>query len=850
MALVVNTNVPSIASQRYLMESRKEMETAMERLSSGKRINSAGDDAAGLAISTRMDSQITGLNMAIRNANDGISLMQTAEGALDEVSQMLQRMRELALQSVHGVNNDADREALDAEVQQLKLEIDRVAESTTFNDQQILNGSFDRLLQIGYERGDTLNFAIGDMSASALGMNAAAANESSDSVNVLVSARLTDAFTNSRSFDAGDIVINGQEVGAWDASTDDIYDLTTAITDNVDNVTASAFNTMVAKTIGSGTFDADQVFIKVDAIGAVGDDWYQVEREVSIAASNSLEEMVENINAEFINDEVYASINDDGKLVLTNNTGSAISLVDVSGTDTAYDGATGFLVGDSANITVTSGTLASADWATEGTVNYGFLKLESSDGSPIEVETGNADLAAPGSTTDLGYIGFNMIKEDPTGSSYTVVGNAMTLTDTMSRSSSTLQADLSINGVEIYDATLSAASNTFQGKLDLINAFSDDTGVVASTYFEKVYDTSSTTFVVGNTYRVNGIDVTLTGSTATAFATQLNSITGTTGITAEVNGDNLKLSGDGVQNVNIQAIDYELTAATTANDTLASVVTAGTSRTVTIADADVEAGRTIVITLGAATTHVTATTYSHTVVAGESANDVMQAIYDDILNDVLAVDPGFGTVGSVGGVLTLTAATITFATFASLGSVDITLSVTQIAAAKTLNISSTSANYYGTLKLQATDNSPISIELGEGAASKSYGLTEVNVGDSTWDANAPTQSVSSESGSSISGMSVSTSGAAEAAIDTIDGALATVTDARASFGAYENRLNSTVSNLSNIVENTSAAQSRIQDADFAAEAAALARAQILQQAGTAMLAQANAAPQNVLSLLG
>ena len=426
----------------------------------------------------------------------------------------------------------------------------------------------------------------------------------------------------------------------------------------------------------------------------------------------------------------------------------------------------------------------------------------------------------------------------------------MTLTDTMSRSSSTLQADLSINGVEIYDATLSAASNTFQGKLDLINAFSDDSGVVASAYFEKVYDTTDTTFVIGNTYRVNGIDVTLTGSTASSFASQLNTITATTGITAEVNGANLKLSGDGVQNVNIQAIDYELTANTTASNTAPTFVTAGAQRTVTIDDGDVETGRTIVITLGSATTHVTATTFTHTVVAGESATDVMQAIYDEIINDVLAADPGFAVIGSMGGVLTVSGDTITFRTFASLGSVDITLSVTQVVAANTLNISSTSANYYGSLKLQATDNSPISIELGEGAALKDYGLTEVNVGDSTWDANAPTQSVSSETGSTVSGMSVSTSGAAEAAIDTIDGALATVTDARASFGAYENRLNSTVSNLSNIVENTSAAQSRIQDADFAAEAAALARAQILQQAGTAMLAQANAAPQNVLSLLG
>ena len=119
MALVVNTNIPSLAAQRYLMESRNEMETAMERLSSGKRINSAADDAAGLAISTRMDSQIRGINVAIKNANDGISMVQTAEGALQEVTDMLQRMRDSRC-SRSGSNNDEDRAALDAEVQQLK----------------------------------------------------------------------------------------------------------------------------------------------------------------------------------------------------------------------------------------------------------------------------------------------------------------------------------------------------------------------------------------------------------------------------------------------------------------------------------------------------------------------------------------------------------------------------------------------------------------------------------------------------------------------------------------------------------------------------------------------------------
>ena len=193
MALVVNTNIPSISAQRYLMESRNEMETAMERLSSGKRINSAADDAAGLAISTRMDSQIRGINMAIKNANDGISMVQTAEGALQEVTDMLQRMRELALQSVHGSNNDEDRAAMDAEVQQLKAEIDRISETTSFNAQNILDGTFNRLFQIGDQAGDTIRIGLGSVDTASLGM-AATAEASSDPADMLVSARLASTF--------------------------------------------------------------------------------------------------------------------------------------------------------------------------------------------------------------------------------------------------------------------------------------------------------------------------------------------------------------------------------------------------------------------------------------------------------------------------------------------------------------------------------------------------------------------------------------------------------------------------------------------------------------------------------
>lgn len=169
MALVVNTNVGSLNAQRQLAETTRDMSTAMERLSSGKRINSAADDAAGLAISTRMTSQVKGLNMAIRNANDGISLTQSAEGAMQEVTDMLQRMRELAVQSSSGVNSDNDRTSLQNEVDQLKAEIDRVASSTRFNNVNILDGTYAANIQIGDQADQTLSLGISSVSTSAMG---------------------------------------------------------------------------------------------------------------------------------------------------------------------------------------------------------------------------------------------------------------------------------------------------------------------------------------------------------------------------------------------------------------------------------------------------------------------------------------------------------------------------------------------------------------------------------------------------------------------------------------------------------------------------------------------------------
>lgn len=190
MALTINTNVGSLNAQRNLAKSQMDLNTSMQRLSSGLRINSAKDDAAGLAISDRMTSQIRGLNQAARNANDGISLAQTAEGAMQESTNILQRIRELAVQSANATNSAADRNALQAEVNQLKTEMNRIANSTTFNGLSILNGNFvSQQFQVGANANETIGFSIHSMQTIDLGRYAAdaintTANQGTGAVSV------------------------------------------------------------------------------------------------------------------------------------------------------------------------------------------------------------------------------------------------------------------------------------------------------------------------------------------------------------------------------------------------------------------------------------------------------------------------------------------------------------------------------------------------------------------------------------------------------------------------------------------------------------------------------------------
>ncbi|HBN53523.1 MAG TPA: flagellin [Stenotrophomonas sp.] len=233
MAQVINTNIMSLNAQRNLNTSGTSLATSIQRLSSGLRINSAKDDAAGLAISERFTTQIRGLDVATRNANDGISLAQTAEGAMVEISSNLQRIRELAVQSANATNSGNDREALNAEVQQLLGEIDRVANQTSFNGTKLLDGSFTgALFQVGADAGQTIGVnSIVDANIDMLGKAGFAATQTSTNA---VASGIATAAGNLSGLSINGKAIAAVKVAIGDTGADVQKKLASAINESMD----------------------------------------------------------------------------------------------------------------------------------------------------------------------------------------------------------------------------------------------------------------------------------------------------------------------------------------------------------------------------------------------------------------------------------------------------------------------------------------------------------------------------------------------------------------------------------------------------------------------------------------
>lgn len=318
MGLFINTNVAALNAQRNLSTSSNALGRSFQRLSSGLRINSAKDDAAGLAISTRMTAQVRGLNQAVRNTNDGISLAQTAEGALQETTSILQRMRELSVQAANDTNTTTDRESIQAEVNQLIAEIDRIAETTQFNNQNVLDGSFSGAkFHVGANSFQTIQLKTTDGRANILGRQ----------------ARYDGAEVSDEAFGDGDLAINGIDIRAT-VDADDTLSTTLFSTSAIakaaainDSTVYTDVRAVVNKTVATGgAAVAAAAAVVLDSTNNI-----QINGELvtgfTVQQNDADHALTNAINAISDRTGVVATLDEDHQLVLTAEDGRNIDIV-------------------------------------------------------------------------------------------------------------------------------------------------------------------------------------------------------------------------------------------------------------------------------------------------------------------------------------------------------------------------------------------------------------------------------------------------------------------------------------------------------------------------------------------
>ncbi|MCP5206955.1 MAG: flagellin [Hahellaceae bacterium] len=689
MPQIINTNIASINAQRNLDSSQAANQTALQRLSSGLRINSAKDDAAGMAISTRFTSQVRGLNVAIRNAGDGVSLAQTAEGALGAMTEGLLRIRDLALQSANATNSDIDRKALNQEVQQLKEEIKRISEQTNFNGTKLLDGTFSAVtFQIGANEGESVTFGIEGATVDELG---------SATTDGLSSDQQGGPTQTVAQMDAGDLVINGIAVGGSSGVDDKFSSIEqekSAIA-KVAAINAVSDSTGVEAVVNNTTVSGTSTFSAAAASGNITINGVSIDIAASPLLSDevNMSNIVNVINEKSGQTGVTATFN--------GNAATGITL-------TAADGR---------NIAIGNGSVvATAAGIATQTTYSGSFTLISDDGTSISLDTttGNIDNAG---------LAVGKFSGSNSGAiSQEVNGTAL------------VTGDLVINGVPV-GPTLSS------------------------------FDTASST---GN------------AASAIAKAKAINSIADKTGVRAEVNSTafNAGVISTGVAEsgsfgINGVTINVSYSAADTVADKQNAIISAVNNKS----------GQTGVIAeaLGA----------SYRLIAADGRN-------------ITISDP------AAGGGTPLTAAGLGLASIGAYP--DTTQSTITLQSAGQITLDTITGNI---------ENS--GFEVG------TYGANE--------------------RGQLVQDIDISTTDGAIRALDAVDNALNAINLQRANLGAIQNRFESTISNQSITVENLAAANSRIRDADFAAETAELSRSQVLQQAGLSILAQANGQPQQVLQLL-
>ncbi|MES2130098.1 MAG: flagellin [Pseudomonadota bacterium] len=362
MTANINTNIASLNSQRNLNVSQGSLATSLQRLSSGLRINSAKDDAAGLAISERFTSQIRGLNQAVRNANDGISLAQTAEGGLQTAGDLLQRVRELAVQSANGSNSTSDRASLQGETLQLTQELNRVANTTQFNGQNVLDGSLTNAqFQVGANANQTISVGIASAKSSDIGNNTVTSQITAGTISSAVIGGAGTLATTLNNFAAQDLTVAGNGTTALAGTAGSLVAGSSAKTIAA-NVNGVASKTGVSAT-ASTTATVTSVSTGAVSFKLVGSNSSAspVTISATVAASSDLSAVAQAVNAQSGTTNITATADKSGNLVLSDNAGNDIKIENITGLDTATvaggDGIASAAVG-AAGVAVVGGKVA------------------------------------------------------------------------------------------------------------------------------------------------------------------------------------------------------------------------------------------------------------------------------------------------------------------------------------------------------------------------------------------------------------------------------------------------------------------------------------------------------------
>ncbi|WP_371319618.1 flagellin N-terminal helical domain-containing protein [Oceanimonas pelagia] len=758
MAITVNSNVSALTAQRNLNKSSSALATSMERLSSGSRINSAKDDAAGLQISNRLNSQIKGLGVAMKNASDGISMAQTAEGAMQESTNILQRMRDLALQSANGSNSDEDRASIQKEIGQLQSELTRIADSTSFGGQKLLNGAFGtKSFQIGANANESQSLGLSDISASAIGRKFQSFDKTAD---------LTTKVAGGTESGAGQVLV---KVG-----------------DKTHNIALNA---------GMSAKDVQE---KINSISGLSD--------VKVSGG---EGSAEPVQATMKLDNI--KVNSGDTLTLKIGTGSSQQTVNLTGTGNAENDAATF------KSAIETATANAGYGVTEKDGEFTFTGPE--DGSQISIEVssastssntqavvnGNAYVGAAGGISATTEKSTNGIPASTTQASMAVDLGAF------AAGGATGDIDLEIDG---YTLTLdkAAAVATANEKLawkQQIEEAADKAGYTIK------YDTANTTEDITAGFSLIGkedgsqVNAAVTDVTGAGNAFDLNGSTYATGATTA----GTEVSTDGIQGLDTMGqATMELSGF--------QALEAGDSMTLTIDGTDVLVDEKIT--------------------SAANLADAINSVMKDAGKDITATASDNGKI------------MLTGAADGSNFEVKVDLTATEATDGITVAGQTFVGNGTKSGTVETTNGRPASdfvidfsnAKLDDGIASVAVGATESDLDSGTM---ALAEGTTFKSVASID---LSTAEGANEAVEILDKALASIDDQRASLGAFQNRMNSTINNLASIQENAAAGMSRIMDVDFAQETVNLTKQQILQQAGTSILAQAKQLPQAALSLLG